>query len=163
MPDGDTNEIALIEKMLADHEQHLQEANETVRRETPIVANLRQTLEALKVSAGLAPTPAPVLTRTTGQTGTVSQPLPAKKPEYAELTIVGAIQHAFQKWPDRVFVHVDELVREIYEPIVDNDQFYRVKRTIVSETIRGISKGLFERGQGKNTFGLARPKNDQAA
>lgn len=85
----------------------------------------------------------------------VLQSMPARKPEYAEMTILGSIRKALQQHGDHEFLHVDEIVKEIYLPISDNDQFYRVKRTVVSETIRGMKKHLFRRHPMKaNTFGL---------
>ena len=50
------------------------------------------------------------------------------------MTIMASLQKVLAKFPGS-FTTQDELVKEIYEPTVDNDIFYRIKRTLVSELL----------------------------
>jgi hypothetical protein len=94
----------------------------------------------------------------------MSQPIPHRKLEYLDGTILMAIERVLERLKgEHEFVHVDDLVKEIYVPISDNDQFYRVKRTLVSEIIRGMKKNLFTRGPKPNSFGLPRGGEEVAA
>jgi hypothetical protein len=71
------------------------------------------------------------------------------------MTIVKSAEVAISKLAGTgVPVHVDRIVREIYEPIPHKDVFYRIKRTVVSEIIRGMTKSLFFRGDRPNTFAI---------
>jgi hypothetical protein len=154
--------LETLQSALAEHDLIYRNAVAMLEREGPIVHSLRNAIAALK-GEKLDATPVfwkypGVLLRTPISGGSVSstglpiQPLPNRKPEYASITIIEAIQRVLvQSVKD--YVHADELVREIYESTSDNDIFYRIKRTVVSEAIRGIRKGLFVRGSEKNTFG----------
>lgn len=161
MADSWNDQIQALESMLALHQHQLAEGQAILNREMPIVVSLRNTIAAMKrLEAGPE---APVEAANQPSPDLTSQTMPRRKAEYAQMTIVDSIRHALSKWTED-YVHVDQIVREIYLPIADNDQFYRVKRTVVSETIRGMDKGLFKRDPNKaNTFGLVRAANSKAA
>jgi hypothetical protein len=164
MPQEDKT-VETLESALSKHQAMYDSALQTLRREVPIVQSLRNAIAALKgqkidvtpphwklisLTSSIASTDRTNLRESS--TGLPIQPLPNRKPEYASMTIIEAIQRVLvQSVKD--YLHADELVREIYEPTSDNDIFYRIKRTVVSEAIRGIKKGLFVRGSEKNTFG----------
>ncbi len=150
--------LDVLQALLAEHERTLSIGLETVDRERPIVFTLKNAIAALKgerISATFgfsfthksAGEPLNV-----GTSGLAIQPLPGRKPEFANMTIMNSLEKVLAKRQGE-FVHADHLVKEIYEPTGDNDVFYRIKRTLVSELLRGMKKGLFVRGPGKNTFG----------
>jgi hypothetical protein len=155
--------IDVLRGMLAEHQKLLEAAVREMERERPIVISLRDALAALTgeplshiLQHGEASVshvvPSGTVTTTTGR---VVQEIPGRKSEYAKMTIIDALRVGLQKQKEK-FAHVDVLMNEVYLPIRDNDQFYRVKRTVVSELIRGMSKGIFVRNpNAKNSFGLA--------
>ena len=153
--------LEVLQAALAEHDRNYQTAIATLEYEAPIVHSLRNSIAALK-GEKLEPGSGfwqPIVLRTplppnvsVSSTGLPIQPLPSRKPEYASMTIIEAIQRVLVQ-SAKDYLHADELVREIYEPTTDNDIFYRIKRTVVSEAIRGLRKGLFVRGSEKNTFG----------
>jgi hypothetical protein len=159
MPQEDKT-MDILESALSEHQAAYDAALRTLQRESPIVRSLRNAIAALKGQKTDLPDPfwktifvngTPTTIRESS-TGLPIQPLPNRKPEYASMTIIEAIQRVLVQ-SAKDYLHADELVREIYEPTSDNDIFYRIKRTVVSEAIRGMRKGLFVRGSEKNTFG----------
>ena len=155
--------IEVLQSALAEHDLIYRNALATMEHEAPIVHSLKTAIAALKGEKINPPNLSfwkSVLARTQPVGGSVLssnglpiQPLPSRKPEYAAMTILNAIQDVLAH-SAKDFVHADDLVKAIYEPTNDNDIFYRIKRTIVSEAIRGMKKGQFVRGPEKNTFGL---------
>ncbi len=151
--------LEVLQALLAENEQKLGDAVRVVNETRPVVFSLRNTISALK-GQKMAGQGVQFLYNTDfsewlvnrGASGLPIQPLPSRKPEFANMTIMASLQAVLAKRPGE-FVHADELVKAIYEPTEDNDIFYRIKRTLVSEILRGIKKGLFVRGPGKNTFG----------
>ena len=162
------DEARTLGTMLAEHEKVLQDAYEIVKREQPIVENLRRTVASLmgkppKDSWGFVPAaldryqPSRATTFLINQNPSQGAPeaVPKRKPEYAQLTHIQSVVKAMVALvPDGTPIHVDEIVRETYFPIPDRDVFYRIKRTVVSEILRGMEKHLFARGKKPNTFGL---------
>jgi hypothetical protein len=164
-------EARMLGAMLVVHEKALEQALAVANREEPIVSSLRRAIAALM---GEAPQGHLVTTnganlqssfivdgqhrmaalRTIHQ---VQSSVPTRKAEYAQSTIIEAMHRAFEKIAPTGFVHIDKIVDEVYNPIEDRDVFYRIKRTLVSEVIRGMKKGLFVRGPEPNAFGLAPP------
>lgn len=155
-------QIELLKQMRATHKAMLDDAIEIVDRERPIVASLEAAIRALLGEAAeqTAPTTRLVLH---SMSPLFTQPMPERNPEYQGITIMEAVQRALQKI-GKEYAHVDEIIREAYAPISDSGQFYRVKRTLVSEILRGIRKGLFKREEAaRNSFGLAaQPKREEA-
>lgn len=157
MDESKEREARLLTAILAQHESVLEEARITVRKEEPIVANLRRTLAALtgeepleleQGSAGSSPS-IPVSLVDLNSTNVT------RKPQYLSMTIVKSAAVAIGQLAGAgVPIHVDRIIREIYEPIPNKDLFYRIKRTVVSEIIRGMTKNLFFRGNGPNTFAI---------
>ena len=77
--------------------------------------------------------------------------IPKKKPQYSETTLIKSAQIASEKLTrPGEFIHVDNIIQEVYEPIPHRDVFYRIKRTMVSELIpRNValrSECLYEAG-----------------
>jgi hypothetical protein len=152
MADTQQAQIELLKQMLAEHQGTLDAAKAIVHREYPIVSNLEATITSLE--GRNAKSHDQQVEVKTSEEFPASKPVPARKPEYAGMTIIGSIQRALEKRPEP-FLHVDEIVKDIYEPIADSAQFYRVKRTVVSELLRGEDR--FKRDTSKkNTFGLIR-------
>jgi hypothetical protein len=157
--------LEMLQTLLAEHDRVFRLAVETVNRERPIVFSLKNAIAALK-GERISTLPwgtaifrhSPGESVSVGTSGLAIQPLPGRKSEFANMTIMASLQKVLAKKPGE-FVHADELVKEIYEPTEDNDIFYRIKRTLVSELLRGMKKALFVRGPGKNTFGLGLVRN----
>ena len=162
-------EARMLAAMLAVHEKAFEQAIAIARREDPIVTSLRRAIAALMgesrqpqalAANGTSPAVAPVVDeqhraaslRNLEQTQSST---PTRKAEYTQSTIIAAMHRAFEKIAPTGFIHIDKIVNEVYHPIEDRDVFYRIKRTLVSEIIRGMKKGLFVRGREPNTFGLA--------
>lgn len=144
--------IQQLEEVLKAHEKAWKDALAVVQREQPIVESLQNAIQALKGEAAVA-TPLP----SNGRPQAIQKPAPTRKHEYLDLTAIEAIHKALLKLstPFGRTPHIDRVVDEIYNPIPDRDVFYRIKRTLVSEAIRGMKKGLFVRGKKPNTFGIA--------
>lgn len=147
MSEMSRDQIGLLKEILEQHKRVFDEAVSTARREQPIVASLEAAIAALENQDQHHTDEA--------GSGHVSPAIPLRKPEYASMTIIASIQKALAKHGTGVILHADDIIKEIYLPITDNDQFYRIKRTIVSEVIRGVDKRMFRRGPHPNTFGLA--------
>lgn len=165
-------EARMLGAMLALHEKTLEQALAVANREEPIVSSLRRAIAALM---GESPQTHVVTTNSVNLQGSfvvdgqhrvaalrrlqqIQSSAPTRKAEYAQKTIIAGMRRAFEKIAPTGFVHVDKIVSEMYNPIEDRDVFYRIKRTLVSELIRGMKTGLFVRGTGANTFGLAPAK-----
>ncbi len=141
----------LLGEMLSEHEKKLREAVVIFNREEAIVSNLRRTIAALMGENE----PSSVVDTGTEARIVMPTDTPSRKGEYANLTIVASAQRALSRLvPPNGFAHVDQIVQEVYDPIPHKDVFYRIKRTVVSELIRGMDKGLFRRGDRPNSFGL---------
>jgi hypothetical protein len=167
MNEAKEQEATVLGRMLAEHEKALQDAVGIVKREQPIVENLRRTVASL-----MGRPPKSEWAEYTSRYSTVSSILhngggkeetpiaaqdsiPKRKPEYGELTHIQSVLKAMQALvPDGSAIHVDQIVRETYFPIPNRDVFYRIKRTVVSEILRGMGKHLFVRGKKPNTFAL---------
>jgi hypothetical protein len=159
MDELNERQARLLGEILAQHESILKQAKITVQREEPIVIGLRRTLAALmgeepaqpeQAFAGSGPEtplfPSNLEINSTSVT---------RKPQYLSMTIVKSAEVAIGKLAGAgVPIHVDRIVREIYEPIPHKDVFYRIKRTVVSELIRGMVKNQFFRGTTPNTFAI---------
>lgn len=153
--------VTILQELLTEHEQILKNAVQTANHARPIVVSLRNAIAALKGEKVPLSGFQFIFNRSDtasgsinlGSSGLAIQPLPGRKPEFANMTIMASLQRFLAAKPGE-FVHADQLVKEIYEPTEDNDIFYRIKRTLVSEVLRGMKKGLFVRGPGKNTFGV---------
>jgi hypothetical protein len=170
MNSGREEEARMLAAMLEVHEKALEQAIATVRREEPIVTSLRRAIAALMEESPYAQAR---ITNGTNQASFHIIPdgahraaaihalqqnesgIPTRKAEYADRTIIEAMHKAFVKIAPTGFIHIDRIVDEVYNPIEHRDVFYRIKRTLVSEIIRGMKKGLFVRGRAPNTFGLA--------
>lgn len=164
-------EARMLGAMLAVHEKAFEQAIAIARREDPIVTSLRRAIAALMGESPQAQTatangtshavsPAVDEQHRVASLRTLEQiqsSVPTRKAEYAQSTIIAAMHRAFEKIAPVGFVHIDKIVNEVYHPIQDRDVFYRIKRTLVSEIIRGMKKGLFVRGREPNTFALAPP------
>lgn len=170
------DELAILQRMRDQHRAILSEAEKTIRRERPLVAALDDAMDAIK---GKLPHQPPTLARwatlgnfsnravVTEQSSNIesrngtSEPVKAirRQPQYADTTIIAAIKSVLDS--AKHYMHADELVAAIYEP-VPQDQFLQVKRTIVSEVIRGMGKGWFKRGAKPNTFGSVKLPDEKS-
>jgi hypothetical protein len=151
---GENAETQKLREVLQDHEKVLQQALVIVRREQPIVQSLQAAIVAIR--GEVIPTGSGAAA-TNGAPTTVQSLAPTRKHEYTDMTAIGAIQKALNKiTTPGTAVHIDRVAEEIYNPIPDRDVFYRIKRTLVSEAIRGMKKDLFFRGKKPNTFGIPR-------
>jgi hypothetical protein len=146
--------VHMLEAMLAEHERALNDAFAIVNREEPIVASLKAAILALTGTV----TAKPIASASGNGAG-----LPPKKLEYREMALIPAMQRALGKIASSGYAHVNDIVAEIYTPIADKDMFVRVKRNCVSELIRASRKGLFVRGDAKNSFGLPIDQKRNAA
>jgi hypothetical protein len=152
--DEKQEQVDMLRQVLAVHVARLNEGMAMVREAEPVVSALQAAIKAIEQKAA-AVTPVAIFTPE-GTVKLTSAAAPARKHEYANLTHIESAKLALTKLvrPGET-THVDNIVREIYNPFQDNDLFYRVKRIVVSEIIRAMSKHrTFKRGKKPNTFGL---------
>ncbi len=158
-------ELATLQKMRDEHRTTLSEAEKTIRRERPLVAALDQAIDALKGrnsqfgSFGAATvatfhrnlqTLKDIQNRAALKAESEATKPVRRQPQFSDISIIAAIKSVLDG--AKRYMHADELVLAVYEP-VPKSEFLRVKRTIVSEVLRGIKKGWFKRGAKPNTFG----------
>ena len=154
-------QLATLKEIWAEHKRRLDDAAAVCHHEQPIVRALELSMSALEATNA-----APLAEEPKSEVQPEQPKTPARKDEYAKLTHIQSVRLALEMLAPNIgqTVHVDALVREIYEPISNNDVFYRVKRTIVSEIIRAMNtKHMFRRGETPNTFGLPMPGVTQNA
>lgn len=155
-----------LRRKLVEYQQELGLAESTTERLRPIVANLRSTIEALEssspnislftveeleaiqptVSDGPTETPAPKTSFAPG--ARKSAKMPERRSQYANVSIMNIVSGILGS-ADRPY-HADELVDAIWD-VQTQDERKAAKRSIVSEMLRGSSKG-FWRKLGRNKY-----------
>lgn len=153
---------SMLREMLRDHEERLDRARATVQQEEPVVASLKAAIAALDPNA-------PKDRRTLVAVGAggimdATPPMPERMPGFTDLTHAEAAKLALtQLCKAGETRHVDAIITAIYGTIPNADLFYRVKRTLVSEILRNMKKGMFVRGPKPNTFGLPKEERKMAS
>ena len=146
-----------LQERLVAYESKLLEAESTVSRLRPIVANLRGTIEVLG-SDERGPTPPQDLfsrhdfngaSSTSSPLPMVSKPftkgnqnpnMPDRRPEYAETTLLEAAGLIINAAPD--IMHADDVTRAMFD-IKSKTGFALAKHSMASELYRGAKKGLW--------------------
>jgi len=147
-----------LQDRLSAYESKLSEAEATVTKLRPIVTNLRGTIEAL-VSDDRGPTPSrdlfgqslvndgptpksrPTAVKPFAQ-GNQNPNLPARRPEFAESTLIEAAGRIINATPDEI--HADVVTEAVFEAS-DRAGFLLAKRSMSSEIYRGSKNGLWNR------------------
>ena len=147
-------QIEVLEGLLKQYEPEYQKAQQTVQRLSPIIEHLR----ALIVSLGGGTTPRyEIAGGEARRDPTTGVGMPPRRDFYATMPTIEAARQILVKAGGGP-MHVDDMIAQMFEVSKENPaQFMRVKRTLVSELIRGMKRGTFAREPNKkNTFRLGR-------
>jgi hypothetical protein len=136
------------------------------RRLETTMASLRQYLDVLNPmlrTHGVDPVDVADAAPKTGvgfaTPGNRAKNMPPRRPEYQDTSITRAVEGLLQ---DGRVMHVDDMVREIYE--LHNDrEFHAAKQSVASTAASWAKRGRWERGEQPNTFRLKRASGGPAS
>ena len=148
---ADDSQIEMLEQLLRQYEPECQKAQQTVQQLSPVIEHLR----SLIVSLGGGTTPRYEIAHGEARRDpTTGVGMPPRRDFYATMPTIEAARQVLLRAGGPM--HVDEMIAQMFEVSKeDTVQFMRVKRTLVSELIRGMKRGTFAREPNKkNTFRL---------
>jgi hypothetical protein len=157
---ADDDQIEVLEQLLKQYEPEFQKAQETAQRLAPIITNLRMLIASL--GGGTVPR-YEIANGESRRDPTTGVGMPPRRDFYATIPTIEAARQVLMKAGGGP-MHVDDMIGQMFEVNKDDSaQFLRVKRTLVSELIRGMKRGIFEREpKKKNTFKLKHERNEAA-
>lgn len=157
---ADDAQLKVLEQLLKQYEPEFQKAQETAQRLAPIIEHLRMLITSL--GGGTVPR-WEIAEGESRRDPTTGVGMPPRRDFYTGMSTIEAARQVLAKVGGGP-MHVDDMIAQMFEvKKEDAVQFARVKRTLVSEVIRGMKRGIFEREpKKKNTFRLKRERKEAA-